>query len=215
MKRNFILLALLFFTNIAISQVRPIYIKYAPSSLLDPFTPSIQFAVEQQLSFFRTLHYDLGYIFPFESLLNRGNLKGYRARMEYRIYPYGMHTEQRNFFHGPNIIAKQTIMAKNTFVCVTPDCVSVIQAPAVELTTSIGPGYGLGWNKIFPSGFILEFELVSGLVYFFNEDLGLPPLSTQPLSTPAFFEDQFFDFEDTFVPTFHFIFRVGLGVKKK
>jgi hypothetical protein len=216
MKKFLIILIVLFAINISKSQDAEMpnyFIKYAPLSQLDLITPSFQFALEQRFSSRISIHYDFGVITP-KNLFDF-NEQGYRTRIEYRIYRRGFLPERRNFFYGPNFIGKQTFeeMIKN--VCITPDCSSFSQFPTVRMKTSVGAGFGFGWNKVMKNNLLVELELVQGLVYYSRDDLGLPPIASQSFGNPFFFSDSFFlgEIEKALLPTFHFIFRVGLGVK--
>jgi hypothetical protein len=218
MKRFLIILIVFFAINIGKSQDAEMpnyFIKYAPLSLIDPITPSFQFAFEQRFSPRISMHYDFGIITPRDFFAFRE--KGYRTRIEYRIYRKGFQPERRNFFYGPNFIAKQTFEEMMRNVCITPDCSSSAQFPTVRMKTSVGSGFGFGWNKVTKNNLLLELELVQGLLYYFRDDLGLPPIASQPFNnTQFFFLDDFSFFggvNNTILPTFHFIFRIGLGVK--
>jgi hypothetical protein len=217
MKRFLIILIVLFAIHIGKSQDAEIpnyFIKYAPLSLIDPITPSWQFALEQRFSSRISMHYDFGVITP--RALFGFNEKGYRTRIEYRIYRKGFQAQRRNFFYGPNFIAKQTFEERINNICITPNCSSTFQAPTVRMKTSVGSGFGFGWNKVTENNLLLELELVQGLVYYSRDDLGLPPIASQPLNRNQFlFRDDFFfgDIDNAILPTFHFIFRIGFGVK--
>jgi hypothetical protein len=217
MKKSLTILIVLFAINIGKSQdgeMSNYFIKYAPLSLIDPITPSLQFAVEQRFSSRISMHYDFGVITPRTFL--SFNERGYRTRIEYRIYRRGFQPIRPNFFYGPNFIGKQTFEERINNVCITPDCSSTFEASGVRMKTSVGSGFGFGWNKVTKNNLILELELVQGLVYYFRRDLGLPPLASQPLhQNQFFFRDGFFfgEANNTILPTFHFIFRVGFGVK--
>lgn len=217
--KNFLIILIVFFAiNIGKSQDAEMpnyFIKYAPLSLIDPITPSWQFALEQRFSSRVSMHYDFGIITP-RRLPFGFRESGYRTRIEYRIYRRGFLPERRNFFYGPNFIGKQTFEEIMKNVCITPDCTSTFQSPTVRMKTSVGAGFGFGWNKVTKNNLLLELELVQGLVYYTKNDLGLPPIASQPLNSNQFFfiDDFFFgEMDNGLLPTFHFIFRVGLGVK--
>jgi hypothetical protein len=217
MKKKLIILIVFFAINIGKSQDAELpnyFIKYAPLSLIDPITPSWQFSFEQRFSSKISMHYGFGIITPRAFLGFRE--KGYRMKIEYRIYRRGFQRHRYNFFYGPNFIGKQTFEERMTNVCITPDCASTFEAPAVQMKTSVGSGLGFGWNRVTKNNLILELELVQGLVYYFRDDLGLPPLASQPINQNQFlFRDDFFfgDADNVILPTFHFIFRIGLGLK--
>lgn len=216
MKKILIILIVLFAIKIGKSQDAEMpnyFIKYAPLSLIDPITPSFQLALEQRFSSRISMHYDFGVITPKD--LFDFNEQGYRTRIEYRIYRRGFLPERRNFFYGPNFIGKQTFEERTRNVCITPDCSTLLQTPTVRMKTSVGAGFGYGWNKVMKNNLLIELELVQGLVYYSKDDLGLPPIASQPLSNQFFFFDDFFfgEMDNGLLPTFHFIFRVGLGVK--
>lgn len=221
MKKIFTILIILFSINIGKSQNTELpnyFIKYAPLSILDPINSSLQFSFEQRFSEFKSMHYGFGVIVPIKFFGQSES--GYRTRIEYRIYRRGFQPSRYNFFYGPNFILKQTFEERIENVCITPDCTTTIQAESVRMKTIAGTGFGFGWNKLTKSNWIVELELVQGLVYYFRQDLGLPPLASQPLNPNPFglfnnFGSGFNELERSVLPTFHFIFRIGFPVKSK
>ena len=217
MKISFTILIILFTINIGKSQnieLPNYFIKYAPLSILDPISSSLQFSLEQRISNSRSIHYGFGVIPPM-GIQNSSEI-GYRTRIEYRIYRRGFYPNRYNFFYGPNLILKQTVDERVKNVCITPDCTTTIPTDFVRMGTSAGAAFGFGWNKLTENNWMLELELVQGVVYFFSQDLGLPPLASQPLNPNQFLpfeESAFFNINETFLPTFHFIFRVGFPVE--
>lgn len=220
MKYYFTFILLVIVTTISFGQKglsSRYFIKYSPLSLLDPTTPSIQFALEQRITEKYSMHYDLGYINSQQSffLVSQGGpARGYRSRVEFRIYHKAFAIKKVNFFYGPNLIAKQVFQERERFVCVTPDCGSVGFVPYVHMQTSLGVGFGVGWNYFTKNGFSLEFESVTGIVDYRKMDLGLPAIASIPV-TVFTTEPFYYMMNDGLKPALHLLLRIGFPLASK
>ena len=215
MKHLFTLITILFTINCFAQERKNVntYIKWVPSSLVDPFAESIQFSLEKQLSTKYSINYGLGYITKsdFGSLPSTG----YRARVGFRIYRRGLRPTFTNFFHGPTIITRQAFQQNQGTICLTPGCSSTMETRYVQMQTRFALTYGYGWHLVSANHLSLELELLQGIAYRRNRYLGLPPIAMNPDLNSFFSEPNFIFFGNGFRPAFHILLKVGFGFHSK
>lgn len=176
----FLNLSLLLAQTTSTSPIPKWTVKYSPISLVDFFTPSIQFAAEQRIARRQSLEYEVGYLTNFDGrYINPNPLQGYRLRVGWRKYRQIDILKSENNpnkkwmrYWGLQMMWKQDFVDKEETFC-RANC-SYFQRIAYRTETStIAAYWQLGW--VYRVGrFRLDLGVAPGLRIISIKDKGIP-----------------------------------------
>lgn len=170
----------LFAQSEIVQPIPKLTLKYSPISLIDAFTPSIQFAVEQRIAKRQSLQYEAGYLTSFGGrYVNQRPLEGYRIRLEWRRYKErdvlkAENNPHKNWikFMGFQVMWKQHRVDRLEMFC-RDDCNFFQNIDYTTQTSTIAAYWNFGW--VYRTGrFRMEFGTSAGLRYIDIKDKDIP-----------------------------------------
>lgn len=181
-------------------------IKFAPTSLMNPFFPAIQFSFEHNIMENQSLQYELGGIFLNESQLFSQPIATHNALVEYRWYR-DMNQYGKNKYQGVGFRFQKQY---------SQDVEFIVDNGLLELTTSLtttGLYYTRGRQWKYEK-LMMEFGSRLGMQHIDYSVYNLPEgVEESQFTNLSFFS--FFQSNIPFLPIMNIYFKVGFGWESK